>query len=153
MASFDYGSVFSAAGSLLSGVGSLQAGNASAGAAKANAATYRTNAQITANSTKLQEMQQQRKAYQVLGGQKADIAGAGLSASGSALDVIRSSATQSSLDKSLIQMQGQMNVNSLLGQAQAADAEAAAAKKSGGGGFFGSIFKAIGTVAPIIAGL
>lgn len=153
MASFDFGSIASGAADLLGGFSSLQAGNAGASAAKANAATYRTNAQITANSTKLQVMQQQRKAYQVLGGQRADIAGAGLAASGSALDVIRSSATQASVDKSLIQMQGQMNVNSLLGQATQADAEAAAAKSKGGGGFFGGILKAIGTVAPIIAAL
>jgi hypothetical protein len=152
MASFDYGSAFSGAADLLSGVSQLQAGNASAKASQGNAATARANAQLTANSTNLRVMQQQRKAYQVLGGQRADIAGAGLAASGSALDVIRSSAQQASTDKSLIQMQGQIDVNALNGQAQAYDAEAAAAKKKGSGGFFGSILKAVGGIAGGIIG-
>jgi hypothetical protein len=136
----------SAASSLLGGYADLKAGNASAKVLRGNADTMRTNAELTANSTSLRVMQQQRKAYQVLGGQRADIAGAGLAASGSALDVIRSSAQQSSVDKSLIQMQGQIDVNSMTRQAQNYDAQAKAAQKAGKASFFGSIGKILGTI-------
>ncbi len=82
----------------------------------------------------------------MLGGQRADIAGSGLAASGSALDVIRSSAQQASADKSLLQMQGQINVNALNQQAANFDDQAAAAKKKASGGMFGSILKVAGTI-------
>ena len=135
-----------AAANLLGGYSSLMAGNAAASANQGNAATARTNAAIVGNSTALKVMQQGRKAYQILGGQRADIAGAGLAASGSALDVIRSSARDASVDKSLIQMQGQMDVNALLGQATAYDKAAEAEKKKGKSAFFGALGSVLGTI-------
>src|SRR5258706_7709169 len=99
MAGFSFSDAFggssggygSAAGTLLSDVSGSLGASASAKVLTANANDARNNAEITKNSSALNVVQQQRKAYQILGGQKADIAGAGLANSGSALDVMRSS--------------------------------------------------------------
>jgi|SRR5882724_1744912 len=112
--------------------------------AAANFATQ--NAEIEAQSTKIQETQAQRKIYQTLGGQKADVAGAGLNASGSALDVMRSSAEQGSLTKQLISNQGAINVAGYEEEASNYSAMATAAKASGTGSIIGSVVSAAAAV-------
>lgn len=57
------------------------------------------NAQFAAISTAIKQSQADRQLYQSLGETKADIAGAGLARSGSALDILRESASQEAMTR------------------------------------------------------
>lgn len=76
------------------------------------------NAEITRRSTELTKMQQEREIYKTIGGQQADIAGAGFSASGTALDLLRDSTAQGDLTLRLIEEQGLINENAYRLQAE-----------------------------------
>lgn len=96
------------------------------------------NAQIAAQSTAIQVMATNRQAFQVIGGQESDVAGAGLKSGGSAGDLLRSSQQQASLQKQLIENQGEIEVHGWQEKA-AADTAQAQAKKAGGiGGLIGT---------------
>lgn len=79
----------------------LEAGNydLAAGLAK-------QNEQFTALSTSIKQSQLDRDSYKMLGGQAADVAGAGFAQSGSAIDIMRDSASQGALVKAVGQQQG-----------------------------------------------
>lgn len=64
------------------------------------------NEQFTEQSTRVKQMMADRQIQQGIGTEKADIAGAGFADSGSALDLLRSSAQQGALQKQLIGQQG-----------------------------------------------
>jgi hypothetical protein len=64
------------------------------------------NVQITQMSTAIKEAQEQRAILGSLGQTRAAVAGAGFAASGSALDILRSSAMQGSLTKAVMSEQG-----------------------------------------------
>lgn len=116
------------------------------------AAQYATqNAQISEESTAIQEAMAQRKIYQTIGGQQADVAGAGLAASGSALDLLRSSAEQGSLTKQLVANQGAINVAGYQAEAASYESMASAAKTAGSGGILGGILKGVGVIASIFS--
>lgn len=100
------------------------------------------NAEIAAQSARIQETMAERQITKTLGGQRSDVAGAGLNASGSALDVIRDSAQQGSLTKQLITNQGAINVLGYQAEAANYSAMASAAKTAGTGGIIGGIVKA-----------
>lgn len=150
------GDWLSAAGGLLGGATSFLGGNAEAKGYKAAAKGYnaaatsaQTNAVLSDASTRITLGQFARKTQQVLGGQRADIAQSGLKEAGSAYDVIRMSAQNASLDKALIQLKGNMDVNDWLaksagytGQAEQATAQAKSSKSSGIGGLLGGVLKA-----------
>jgi hypothetical protein len=109
------------------------------------------NAKIAKESGAIQLTQQQRQAYKVVGAGQADVAGSGLAASGSALDVMRASASQASLAGQLIGTQTAINVNAYEAQAGAYRGEAQAANALGhadggkaAGDLIGGIFKGFG---------
>lgn len=145
ISSQDFGDIGGAVSSIFGGIGEL----ASAKGYKQAADIAHMNEGIAEQSTKIQEQQAGRKIYQALGGQRSDIAGAGLAASGSALDVIRSSAEQGSLTKQLIQNQGTITALGYEQESNSYSAMASAAKASGSGGILGGIVKGIGAVASI----
>lgn len=64
------------------------------------------NAQFTETSTAIKEGQIDRQNFKMIGGQQADIAGAGFAASGSAIDLMRESASQGALTKAVAGQQG-----------------------------------------------
>ena len=64
------------------------------------------NATFTAQSTAIQQTQQDRALYQSLGTTQAGVAGAGFAESGSAMDVLRSSASQGALTRAVLGQQG-----------------------------------------------
>jgi hypothetical protein len=64
------------------------------------------NEKFTETSTAIKESQQQREMMNTLGGQEADVAGAGFSESGSALDLLRDSASQGALAHAALGEQG-----------------------------------------------
>jgi hypothetical protein len=76
------------------------------------------NATYATASTNIQAAQTQRQTFGVIGSQRADVAGAGLAESGSALDLLRSSASQGALAKSLVESQGQITVAGYQQQAE-----------------------------------
>lgn len=97
------------------------------------------NAQLASASTKIQETQLARQIFQSEGTQITDVAGAGFTESGSALDLLRSSAQQGSLAKSLTNIQGAINENSYAAQAGAYEGAAKAAGENATANTIGAI--------------
>jgi hypothetical protein len=64
------------------------------------------NEQYTKTETAVKETQNEREIYQTISSQEAGVAGGGLAESGSALDLLRSSASQGALSQALIGQQG-----------------------------------------------
>lgn len=64
------------------------------------------NEQFTEQSTRVQQAQLDRQETQAIGGQEASVAGAGFASSGSALDLMRDSASQGALAKGVLAQQG-----------------------------------------------
>lgn len=86
--------------------------------------------QYTKMSTDIQQAQQARKISGVLGGIGSEVAGAGFAASGSALDILRSSASQGALEHAVIGEQGLITEQGFAEQAQAFNLQAEAAGKA-----------------------
>ncbi len=97
------------------------------------------NAQLTAASTRIQAVQTARTVAQSLGTTEADVAGAGFTQSGSALDILASSAQQGALAKSLVNIQGAINENAYAAEAGANLAKAKAAKEANTAGTVSAI--------------
>lgn len=141
------GSISSGIAGIGSGIGDLF----SASGDRASASAYRKaskiatqNAELEVQSTQIQEAQSSRQVFQTLGAQEADVAGNGLTESGSARALFASSASQGALQKQVLEVQGQINENSYkaaaaayTGQASAADAAASAATATGIGNIIG----------------
>ena len=71
------------------------------------ASKYATeNERFAETSTSIKLAQQDRENYKALGGIQADVAGAGFASSGSALDILRDSASQGALTKAVAGEQG-----------------------------------------------
>lgn len=77
------------------------------------------NEQYTKMSTAIQQAQSDRELYLSLGRTKSEVAGAGFAESGSALDILRSSASQGALQKAAIGEQGLITEAGYQEQAQA----------------------------------
>lgn len=130
----NFGVLGGAAGDLLGGLGSFAAAKGYKKAAK----FARQNARLAHIATEIENRQQERQIYQVVGAGQAAIGAAGFSLSGSAIDLMKSSAQQGSLDQALISNQGLIEENTYLAQA----AEYEAARKGGILGGLGGIVKA-----------
>lgn len=85
------------------------------------AALARQNEQFTEQSTAIKETQLSRSIMQTIGGQQADVASAGFAASGSALDIMRDSATQGAITKAVAGQQGLIDEASQEEQAKSYD--------------------------------
>lgn len=66
------------------------------------------NAEFTKESTAVQSAMAERQIYLGIGKEQAEISGAGFANSGTALDLLRSSASQGALQKALVERQGQI---------------------------------------------
>lgn len=75
------------------------------------------NAQYTEMSTNIKDVMAERNIYRTISGQEAGFASSGLQESGSALDIMRSSAAEGALTRSLVQAQGQITEASYKEQA------------------------------------
>lgn len=139
---------FGAAGDLLSGAGALFGSNAAAAGSKQAANYYFKAADLTKLETGLKETAVNRQLYQTMGGARADVAANGLMQTGSAEDVMRSSAQQGALSKALVQLQGDISAQSYTAQGQQA---LATAKSQSGGGFFGAVSGLVGAAASIFS--
>jgi len=76
------------------------------------------NEQFTETSTAIKQAQLDRETFKTIGGQAADIAGAGFASSGSALDLMRDSASQGALTKAVGAQQGLITEEGYKVQAQ-----------------------------------
>lgn len=85
------------------------------------------NARFTEMSTGVKEYQAARQLFQVQGEAEAGIGGAGLAASGGALDILRSNAQQGALNAALLGQQGLITEAGFKEQAQSYRTMAAAA--------------------------
>lgn len=111
------------------------------------------NAGIVRESTALQKTMQEREIYKTIGGQQADVAGAGFTAGGSALDLLRDSTAQGQLTMELIQKQGDINekgyllqAEGFLGQQSLATAQADSARISAKGQQIAAMIKGVSAV-------
>lgn len=111
------------------------------------------NAQIETASTAIRAAQSQREVYKITGGQRADVAGAGLAASGSALDIMRDSAHQGVLENTLIDEQGQINVNAYHQQASSFEGQAQSAEASAQAHLAAATGKAVSGAAHTVSGI
>jgi hypothetical protein len=137
---------FGAAKSLLGGVSGFQGGNAQAQTANTAAQTYANAARLSLASTQIKEAAASRGIYQSLGGIRAAAGGNGLNMGGSAEDVIRDSAHQGAIAKSVIGLQGQIDYNSFMAQSSSEAAKAASAKSGGMMSTIGSIVGIAGAI-------
>lgn len=90
------------------------------------------NAQFSEMSTKIKTTQSDRQTYKVIGGQQADVAGAGFAASGSALDLLRDSSAQGALNTATLGFQGLMEQDAYHEQADSFRRMSAAASYAAG---------------------
>lgn len=115
------------------------------------------NAAYTAQSTAIKEAQESRSIYKSQSGTEADVAGAGLAKSGSALDILADSASQGALTKQVMQQQGLMTeagyqeqAKSYTAQADAAGVAAQGAGIAGIGADVGAVIKGAAAIAPFL---
>lgn len=107
------------------------------------------NASLEKTSTAIQMSATQRQIYKVVGGQRADVAGAGLAESGSAIDIMKDSTRQGALQKALVNIQGTINANAYSAQAGAYMGEYQAAESAAKAADAGGILNTIGGIASI----
>lgn len=131
-------------GSAVSDLFGAQGATASAKSYDEAAAIADRNAQITQQMTIIKETQQSRAINKTLGAQTAGVAGAGFAKSGTALDLMRDSASQGALTKALTADQGAITENSYAEQAGMFRSMSAAANTSATGQKVGGIIQAAG---------
>lgn len=90
------------------------------------------NEKYTEISTAIQQMQQERNTTMQIGGQRAEIAGAGFAESGSALDILRDSASQGALAKQVLGQQGLITEAGYTEQQQSYNLMASTARTAAG---------------------
>lgn len=122
---------FSGVGGAVSSLFGAKGDKAQASSYTKAAAYSRQNAKTAAVATNLKGLQTDREIFKVLGGQRADVAGAGLAASGSALDILRSSMQEGEMQKQMIRTQGQIEQTAYKAEADAYTGQAEAAKMAG----------------------
>jgi hypothetical protein len=95
----------------------------------------RKNVEFTEQSTAIKQMQQDRANTMAIGGQQADVASAGFAASGSALDLLRDSASQGALTKAVLGQQGLITEAGYQEQADSFAVMSSAARTAAAGEF------------------
>lgn len=115
------------------------------------------NEKFVETSTAIKQAQMDREIYKTIGGQQADIAGAGFAASGSAIDLMRESAAQGALTKAVGEQQGliteegyQVQAKSYANMGAAARMAANAEDEAATGAYWGAGFKAAAAVASFL---
>lgn len=118
------------------------------------------NAQFTETSTAIKQSQLDRDIYKTLGGIQADVAGGGFSMSGSALDIMRDSASQGALTKAVGGLQGliteegyQVQAKNYAEMGKAAMIAAEAEDKAAEGAVWSAAFKGAAAITSIFTPL
>lgn len=129
-----------AAGSIFNAFGDF----AEAEGYKTAASLEKQNAGYERLSGEIQLTAQNRKIYQTIGSEEAATGANGLTNSGSALSVLRSSQQQAGLERGLTELQTNINVNSSLERAAADTAQATAKEASGAGSIISGVLGLFG---------
>lgn len=144
----------------LTDIGSAVSELFGAAGAGASSAQYTTaagiateNAQISQASANLQQIQLKRQAYQTIGGQQAQVAGAGMANSGSAMYLMRSSTQQANLQQAVAREQGLITTNAYEEQAGVFQAMASAASSAQTGATISGAVSAIAGGVGLVSGL
>lgn len=138
---------FSDAGTAVSDLYNAQGDAASAAAYQQSVDITLQNEAIEQTTVGIKQAQANRQLYQTLGGQVADVAGAGFAESGSGADLLRDSAEQGAITHALISEQGSIQENAYQQQAVAYEGQAqAASAASSGAGIAGAISGIAGLV-------
>lgn len=106
----------------------------------------RQNALISKEATQIEQTQASRQIFQTIGKQAAGVAGAGFKASGTALDLLRSSASQGALTKAILATKGAITENSYAEQAGLYSGLSSAASSSATGQQIGGVIQAAGGI-------
>lgn len=146
----DLQTTFSDIGGAVADIFSAQGAATSASTYRQAAAFSKQNAKYEAEATAIKEAQATRQAYLGVGATRADIGNSGFGNSGSALDLLRSGVQQGALQRNLISIQGNINVNSYNQQAAAELGQAQSADQAAQGDMFGAILKTVGAFASVI---
>lgn len=128
--------------SIFGGIGDLAASDSYSTAAD----MAKKNADVVQRSTNIQVEQANRQAYQVLGTTEAVAGANGMTLSGSSMDVLKSNAQQTSLNKALIENQGAIDKTGWMEKASADEGQASASTAAGIGGIAGGVLGMFGTV-------
>ena len=107
-------------------------------------------AQFTQIQTGVQVVQQQRQITQALGSETAGYASSGIAMSGTALDVLQSSAEQGALAKQMTQFKGEQQVYAYDEQAKSYEQMAEAAQNASTGSFIGAGIQAVASIAAFL---
>jgi hypothetical protein len=113
----------------------------------------RQNAVIASQATRVKDIQIQRSIFKTLGQQQADVSGAGFAASGTALDLLRSSASEGAMTKAINEEQGAITVNAYEEQATQFAGMAASARASAKGQGLGGLLQAGGAAYNVYGGI
>jgi len=122
------GSALGAIGGLIGGIGKKKANNAAAKAATENALLAEQGEKLTRAGTALDLTRMTRAGFRTQGSISAAAGASGLKTSGSALDVLRDSASNIALDKQLRGMQGELDAQGYKAKANDYRAQAAGLK-------------------------
>ena len=136
----------SAVTDLFGGLGDL----AEAGEYEQAADLAKEEAQFTQIQTGVQVVQQQRQITQALGSETAGYASSGIAMSGTALDVLQSSAEQGALAKQMTQFKGEQQVYAYDEQAKSYEQMAEAAQNASTGSFIGAGIQAVASIAAFL---
>ena len=148
--SFDPGGI----GGAITGVGGFIGGEEAAAGYGAEATAYgeaadvaEQNVGLEQEATNLQQYQEERKLRSTMGSEAADVAAGNFGEGGSGLYLARSSAQQGYLTQAMTKLQGQIEENSYLEQANAATGEEGMAKAESASAQTKGITDLIGGVA------
>lgn len=95
------------------------------------ASISRKNEEYSIMSTDIRRQMAEREATKTIGGQQADVAAAGFAASGSALDILRASQQEAALTQTIIDTQGEIDLNTYKMQTLSYNIQADAAEAAG----------------------
>ena len=140
-----YSQALSSAGSAVSDLFGSEGSSAAAASYSQAAQIAEANVGLAQQQTQIQETQEARQIYQTIGAEQSQVGGAGLSASGSALDILRSSQSQGALTKAMTAEQGAITENSYAEQAGLYSGLAGAANASATGELIGGVIQAGGS--------
>jgi hypothetical protein len=133
-------------GAQIGGIGDLFSGIASGIGDFAEGSAYKAaeryaliNANVAQEAGDIKMEQTKRQIFKVIGAQKAEYAAAGLTGGGSAQEVLRSSISQGSLEKAIVNAQTQINVTGYKEQAAQFGGMATAADAAGAGSIIGGV--------------
>ena len=145
----NYAQMFADVGGAVSDLFGSKGSAASGKSYEEAAAIASKNAGIAEQSNVIKQTQLQRQIYQTIGGQRAAVAGSGMAESGSALDLLRSSASQGALTKAIATEQGQITVNAYKEQATQFQSMADAANATSTAQKIGGVIQLAGAAASL----